>query len=89
MYGSEGSDCRARAGITGQRAEGAEEGLAARVVVEVRVVVRIVVVGRGVEREVVRICSRRWMEVVVIVSVEVGPEQRGWLGGGRAMWKPR
>lgn len=71
----------------GQRDEGAEVG--GRVVVVVRVVVWVVVVGSGVEREVVRVCSRRRMFVVVVVRVEVGPGQMGWFGGGRAMWKPR
>jgi hypothetical protein len=58
------------------------------VVVEVVVVVRVVVIvwaGFGVEREVVRVVSRREIRVVVVVFVAVGPGQRerdGVVGRG-------
>lgn len=59
--------------------------------VEVKVVVEVVVIvraGCGVEREVVRVFSRREMRVVVTFEVEVGPGQIGSVVvvGRGAMW---
>ena len=65
------------AGMVGQVLEGLV-GVEREVVVVV--VVRVVVVvwaGFGVEREVVRVVSRREIRVVVVVFVAVGPGQRG------------
>ena len=62
------------AGMVGQVLEGLV-GWEVVVVVVVRVVV--IVRAEGVEREVVRVVSRREIRVFVLVFVAVGPGQRG------------